>query len=247
MTLTDTRCCYVFAVVDADLADDAVRQAPGDSALLGDVRLLRCGPVAAVVGTLTPDQPLGRAADLRAHEQVVAGLVASGVGVLPLRFGSVVADEGAVVEDVLSGHLDELTAGLDRVRGCTQFKVTATYQLDAVLAEVLADRPEIAALRGQQASMSDRIRLGEQVVRALGSLRVTDAPPILDRVSELASDVHTTEPGAPETVVQLAALVRNDRAARFMTALEDCGRRQGARMRIRVVGPVAPYDFVPEH
>jgi hypothetical protein len=38
---------------------------------------------------------------------------------------------------------------------------------------------------------------------------------------------------------------RTDSAA-FEQAVEECGRRSVGRLRIRLVGPLAPYDFVPE-
>jgi hypothetical protein len=239
----DTEPCYVFAVVDGDLPDDAVRP---DAGIAQDLRLLRAGPLAAVVGTLAPGQALGRAADLRAHDRVVAALVASGVTVLPLRFGAVVADADTVVTDLLTGHAAELIAGLDRVRGCVQFTITATYELDVVLGRLMDERPDLVTLRERAASVSDQVRLGEQVVAALAQSRTADAPPLLERLAAVATALRSADPATPETVLQAAALVRSERADRFVSAVQGCGRRYRDRLRIRLVGPVAPYDFVPE-
>jgi hypothetical protein len=245
MTLAATRPCYVFAVVDADTPDDVLVQPAGSA--VGDVRIVRVPPVAAVVGTLDEPQPLGRAADLRAHDAVVAALVGAGVAVLPLRFGAVLADERAVVEEFLPASADTFAAALDEVRGCAQFTVTVRYDQDVVLRELLARDKRIAALHRPDgtATAAQQIQLGELVVAGLTELGAREAPAVVDELAAVAERIRTDRPsGQPDQLVRVAALVRDE--PRFVAAVEELGRRSAGRLRVRLVGPVAPYDFVPD-
>ena len=52
--------------------------------------------------------------------------------------------------------------------------------------------------------------------------------------------------GAPEDVVNVAFLVERDRQEEFENAVEGVGEELVGRVRLRLLGPVAPYDFVPE-
>src|SRR3954470_15171118 len=98
MTTSVVAPCYVFGVVRAGTPVPAV-DAAGPAAGL---RLVEAGDLAAIVGSPPGDRPLGRAVDLVAHDQVLGAFVAAGTTVVPLQFGALLADESAVVEDILT-------------------------------------------------------------------------------------------------------------------------------------------------
>jgi hypothetical protein len=251
MTALATGPCYVFGLVPLDevpadgLPD--LRPEP-DGASIGAVRLVPADRVAVVVGSVPEDRPLGRAADLRAHDRVLAGLVAAGVTVLPFRFGSVVADDRAVVDELVRPHAAEFADALEQVRGCVQYTVRARYEQDSALREVLARHPEIEALRDRtgEGDVAGRLRLGELVVRALEHMRPADADALIAELEPHARSVRVREPESAEGVLNAAALVDRARSAAFENAVEGCGRDTAGRIRIRLIGPIAPYDFVPE-
>jgi hypothetical protein len=242
--VTSTAASYVFGVVPGD----AEAPAPEESGLGADLRLVRHGDLAALVGSVPVDRSLGRAADLRAHDRVLAGVVAAGIPVLPMRFGAVMTDDEAVADELLAPHSDEFLAGLAAVSGHVQYTVRVTYEQDAVLREILAAHPEIEALRsgpGAQdpATMRRQVRLGELVVRVLEELRPTDAAAVLDDLHG-AADVRVRTPGSPDDVLDAAFLVPAESADAFENRVEDAGRRRAERLRFRLVGPSPAYDFV---
>lgn len=249
MTLA-TAPCYVFGLVPSDEvpADARLPDAPSGSDAIGSVRLVRGEHITAVIASSPTDRPLGRAADLRTHDRVLAELVAAGITVLPFRFGAVVADEQAVVDELLSAHRDFFTDALEQVRGCVQYTVRARYEQDAALREVLARHPEIDALRRGTAEgdVAGRLRLGELVVRALERMRPADADALITALELHARSTRVDEPESAEAVLNAALLVERGHGSVFEDAVEDCGREFAGRLRIRLVGPVAPYDFVPE-
>jgi hypothetical protein len=242
--------CYVFGIVPAtDVGSRPIAGAqPSGGSGITAIRVVSRGALAAVVGSAPVDRPIGRAADLRTHDAVLASLVADEVPVLPLRFGAVLADEQAVLDELLEPHHDEFVRALEQLRGRLQFVVRARYEQDTILREVLADHPEIARLRQHpdQADWNQQIRLGELVVAALERRRPGDAETVLAALTPLAVAVRRQEVSAADEVLHLAVLVDRSSRNEFERAVEECGRSFAGRIRFRLVGPVAPYDFVPE-
>jgi len=109
MTATVQTAVYVFGIVPADAAVPKSE----DAGLAARLRLVAADDLAALVGSVPTDRPLGRAADLRAHDRVLAAVVNAGTPVLPMRFGAVVSSEDAVVEELLTPHRAEFGEALD--------------------------------------------------------------------------------------------------------------------------------------
>jgi len=239
MTATVQTGCYVFGIVPAGTpvpATDGTGPAAG-------LRLVAAGDLAALVGTVPTDRPLGRAADLRAHDRVLAAVVAAGTAVLPMRFGAVVSSEDAVVTELLTPHRAEFGEALDALRGRVQYAVKVRYDQDEVLRGLLATDPEIRRLRGRGDDPGAQLQLGERVVRALEQLRPGDASEVLTELMGTV-DVRVREVSAPDEVLNAAFLVERDRAAEFEQRAEQLAARHAGRLRIALVGPSAAYDFV---
>jgi len=235
--------CYVFGVVDAH----ARLPTPLDIPIAAGLRLVEHDAVAAVVSTPPADRPLGRASDLLDHDRLLADLVANGTAVLPTRFGTVLPDDETVAAELLAPRHEDLRQGLDYVRGKVQYTVKARYEQDTALREVLAERPDIAALRGRDdAGFHQRLKLGERVVGALEELRAADAPALLDDLGG-GADRREHAPASPEDVLHVAYLIAADQSDAFVQRVEEAGRRRAGRIRIRLMGPSPAYDFVGDN
>ena len=237
--------CLVYAVVRPGERDTLRSNGVDDEAL----RLVVHGPVAAVVSTIALERPPGRRGDLMAYSRVVDGLLADGV-VVPVQFGSVLPDDQSVVEDFLApdeGYFAEL---LDQLTGRSQFNVRATYHDDTALAEIVADDPAVADLhartrgRPEEAVFAEKVRLGELVAGAMEEKRDFDANVLCDSIVPLTDAYQLTLGSGLEVVFDLNVLVDDDRRAEFEERLEDLAEAVHERLRLRLVGPVAPYDFV---
>ncbi|MEW1847484.1 GvpL/GvpF family gas vesicle protein, partial [Nonomuraea angiospora] len=132
---------YVYGIVpeDVQVSDDArgVATAP--------VRLVRHGEIAALVSEVALERPLGTPDDLVAHQQLLDATAAE-VPVLPLRFGAVLTNRQAVVDELLGPYHDEFLAALDELEGRAEFVVKGRYDERAVLMEVLNENVEAAQL-----------------------------------------------------------------------------------------------------
>ena len=238
---------YVYGLVKADTTLPAGLTGLGPS---GRVSTIVHGRVAAIVSDVPVDRPLGVRGDLIAHEAVLDTVAAAGA-VVPLRFPAVV-EEDAVVDELLEPNEDRFVTLLDDLEDRVQFTLTGRYEQEAVLQEILIGDPEIADLRQkvrtlpEDASYYDRVRLGELVVRALEDRRDAEAADIVERLALCAVATASNPLGAPEEVVNTAFLVERERQREFEDAVEAAGETLVGRIRLRLLGPIAPYDFVDE-
>lgn len=210
------------------------------------------GEIAAVVSEVSADRPLGTPDDLRAHAQVLDSLAAESVPVLPFRFGTVLRDDRAVTDELLAGGHDDFATALDRLEGSAQFTLRARYVQDAVLREVLAEQPEAQRLRDELNSMPEeagyyrRIQLGQLLAEAITAKRDSDSAEIDRCLTPLAVAVIPDEPAAADAVADVSFLVERETRPAFEQAAEDLARRWHGRIRLRLLGPVAPYAFADE-
>lgn len=238
---------YVYGLVPADAEIPDGLHGLGPS---GKVSTVTHGRVAAIVGDVPSDRPLGNRDDLITHETVV-DTVAESTAVVPMRFPAVVTEEG-VVSELLAPHEELFAEALQNLEGRQQFTLKGAYEEDAVLREVLEEDEEIRALgeRVQElpedAAYYDRVRLGELIVGALGQRREVDAARIVERIEPVVVDLVPHQPTRPEDVVDVAFLVDRNKVGEFEDTVEDVGRELAGRVHLRLLGPLAPYDFVPE-
>jgi hypothetical protein len=210
---------------------------------------VRHGPVAAVVGDWSAERPPGRRADLTAYSTVVDAL-APGGPVAPVRFGCVMPDGETVVQEVLEPRADELAARLADLEGRTQYHLRVTFVEETVLTEIAEADPRVRELRAatrdlpEDASVGDRIHLGELVTQSWERWARADAERILDELVPLVSTHRVRREPGLGSVLDLALLVDTTRSQEVEDRLEDMAAEAAGRLHFRLAGPMAPYDFV---
>jgi hypothetical protein len=238
--------CYVYGIVPSRTELPAGARGVGDPG--GEVLLVRHGQIAAVVSGVPVDSALGTRRDLLRHSGLLDAIVRS-TPVLPMRFGAVLADAEAVIEELLARHHRHFARALYALDGLAQFTVKARYVEEAVLREVIAQEPQIARLRDWlrdqpvDAGYYHRIHLGELVAGAVARRREADTVALLEELAPYARSM-TWRPGpAGDSIVDAALLV--DRAVwpALERGMEDIAERRAERVRLRLLGPLAPYDF----
>lgn len=246
LELREGQGCYVYGVVPADAG--AVGVSGLDDA---PVHLVRHGRTAALVSVVATERPPGRRNDLLAHSRVLDAFAAAGP-VVPVRFGSILLDEAAVRDEVLEPRKDRFAELLAELSGALQFNLQARYDEATVLTEMVTGDPQIAQLRertrhlSEEESYADRVRLGELVSQQLAARRSVDEQAILDALVPHVVDYRVRPGAAIEHLADLAVLVDATRRDEFESAAEQVAAQMHQRARLRLLGPMAPYDFVGE-
>jgi Gas vesicle synthesis protein GvpL/GvpF len=242
--------CYVYGIVPADNPPDPGARGVGDPP--GLVSVVRHRDLAALVSEVDMTRPLGTPEDLLAHQRLLDEASAEAT-VLPMRFGGVVTDPEAVAAELLEPCYDEFAAALEEVSGRGQFVVTGRYDEQAVLAGILAEDPEAARLREEIRDQGERdetvtrparIQLGEIIGIAIAAMRDADNAEAAQAFEPLCTAIAVREPSHEFASAHVALLVDKERQAELEQAYKDLARAWEGRVRLRLLGPMAPYDFV---
>lgn len=228
-----------YGIVPGTVSPDLLKPGPGAGAYL-----VPHDGIAAVVSDTLPGSE-----DLLAYQRLLDSLAARHP-VLPLRFGTVLSSPAAVAGDLLAPGHQRFRAALAALDGCAQYLVKGRYVEETVLAEVLADSPEAQMLRAEINAVANpaatrhlRIRLGEIAATALAAKRAADTQILSDALAPCRVASVTREPGHPRDAVSLALLVKTARQVELERLAGQVASGWDGRVRLRVLGPMAPYDF----
>lgn len=238
---------YVYGIVPADVQVASSVRGVGEPPASVDV--IGTDDLAALVSEVSIDRPLGTPEDLIAHERVL-DTAAETAPVLPLRFGAVLSDPDAIVSELLEPHQEEFTTALHELEGRAEYVVKGRYDQATVLREVLQEVPEAAELRkaiagsSEDATRDARIQLGELVNSAIEAKRDADTDVAVKRLRSSSVSVAVREPTHEEDAVHLALLVETARQDELEQAVAELREEWGDRVSLRLLGPLAPFDFV---
>jgi hypothetical protein len=242
---------YVYGIIRTDA------RVPDDLTGLDDkpVSVVSHGRCAALVSELKRERPLGDRADLIAHQRVLDAFVASDVEILPFRFGAALNSREAVERELLTENGERLAQALDHLEGRQELRVKGSYVQDAVLREVMAEDPQVAELNERlrtipadaaDAVYYDRLRLGELVAQSVKRRRDHDGARLLEILSPAATAVVPHTPVREEDVLDASFLIEREKLPEFQQAVEKLSQDHQDRIQLRLIGPLPPYDFVPE-
>lgn len=239
--------CYVYGIFSGDIEVDSDVTGVGDPP--ARIKVVRDDDLAAVISRVDLDQQIGTPEDLRAHKRILDSSVAE-VPVLPMRFGAVLSDEDAVATELLRANHDEFAAALRELDGRVQYVVKGRYVETAILAEVLSENPEAQQLRQEikgsdpAATRDARIRLGEIISEAIEVKREDDTRLLTERMAEHCVASAVRAPSHEQDAVHVAFLLERGREADLEQVVDGLAADWDGRVKLRVLGPMAAYDFV---
>jgi Gas vesicle synthesis protein GvpL/GvpF len=239
---------YLYGLASASERIDI--EVPGVGGPDAPVRRVVHGELAALVSEIEIG-PLTAARDLRAHWRVLEE-AASNATVLPVRFGTILENDDALVAEFMAPRHDRLVAQLAELSGKVQLNVKCFYDEDQLLRNVVRDSPSIARLnervRGkpEAATYYERIQLGELVAAEVGQARARDAALVIGRLEPLAVAARNEAPSTSDSAVNAAFLVERAKLDQFSAAVTALTAEVEDRMRLRFIGPLPPYSFAEE-
>src|SRR5215208_6694070 len=204
------------------------------------MRWVTHGELAALVGTVDPSGTRAASA-LRLHWRVLDAAASAGT-VLPVRFGTVMASDAAVVEDLLAPRQAELAALLAHLAGKVQMTVKGEFDQERLMRVVVEASPSIARLRARVREISDaagyydRIRLGEMVAESVERARQRYVGRVSERLEPLAVAVRVEPVSSMNAAVNAACLVEHVRQAEFTAAVRELDHEFDGAVRMRCIG-----------
>jgi hypothetical protein len=237
---------YVYGIVPSDVEVDPGTEGIGDPPR--EVKIVKHGDVAALVSEIDAQTTLGRPGDLFAHEKLLDA-TAIAVPVLPVRFGAVLTSRDAVTDELLAPFEQQFAAALAQLEGRVEYVAHGRYDERVVLAEVLSENPEAGELRArasatpEAASRDLRVRLGEIINQAIERKREEDGDRLVEKLDPLSVANVARPPTHEFDAASVAFLVEDSQRADFEQAVADLAGSWQTRIKLRLLGPLAPYDF----
>jgi hypothetical protein len=197
--------------------------------------------IAAVVSPLTTTEVPPTEANLWRHEAVVEALMADRT-VLPVRFGTKLANEAAV-QATLAAHYADFVASLARVRGQVELGLRVLWD------DVPPPQPSPAG-RGRSEKEGGRAYLlarleEEQQAQAWRQRAKALASELHIPLARLATESIWQVLVTPRLLLTAAYLVERDRVAAFRREVEVLSTAHPA-LRFLCTGPWPPYSFVTD-
>lgn len=236
---------YVYAIVDDPGLSVAGERGLGAAPL----ELIGSGQIAAVCSVhahlqLDPDP-----ASLWRHERVTAALMAR-CAVAPVRFGTVVADAGQLV-DLLASQRPRLASVLARLRG----RVELALRASAVPTDGRPPGPDQAAGRIDGRRIRATVRSEEPLTRGRAYLRslsedsiagdATVPGPLTDLDASLSARAVASSRSGRTGCLVASYLVEATEVPAFRDEVARV-RRAHPEVRVSLTGPWAPFSFVEE-
>jgi hypothetical protein len=210
---------YVYAVLPSD-SDVPPLRGLDDAAVQGRP----AGGLAVAVSLHEAEPPATQEALLR-HAEVVDALAETGAAVLPARFG-LVYREDAALEAGVADQSAELSAALERVRGCAEVGL-----------RVLGPEPDASAAP-QGGGEYLRARLRETTARERLAAQLHDA------LARHARDSTVNAPAGERLLLSAAYLVPRDGVDDFRGHVVELERAH-PDLALVCTGPWPPYSFAP--
>lgn len=242
---------YIYCVIDMKENESFAPFAlPGDGET--QVQAIRHADVAAVVSACAYD---GESYEITRENTVghakVIERVAKEHTALPVRFGTVAKSADAIREQVLSRRYGELRELMEQMVDKDEMGVKVFWRdLEAILQEVVAESAPIRrgrdalAPKSAEATYYDRIELGKLVEAALHAKRDREGESIARDLARAAEDFRVNPVRSERMVLNSSYLVHRGRMKEFDEMVSDLASRHQQRLKVKYVGPVAPFNFV---
>ena len=206
--------------------------------------LIERGEIRAVVSAFSDERAAITRENVGAHERVVRHVLSQATP-LPFRFGTVISEERLL--SYLDSQAAALRLQLERVRGCVEWSVKVSWNLEAVRQEALSDEAWSPVEAGSKNEGSGtafllakrREILGEKVLRERASaisvwLNAT--------LSEVVRESRINLQPHDSLVLAASHLVERARLTEYRAALERA-RAEKKDLHFLTSGAWPPYSF----
>jgi hypothetical protein len=217
-----------------------------------DVMIIRFKDIAAVVshGPLMTYNSIAKekvVKDLVIH-QFVLEKVMTRFTIVPIKFGAMVETEDEVSAFLENGYV-LLSNELSKMEGKIELDIVAWWELPKILAAISRHNSEIQekqqqlAQQGENASIEDKVILGQYVEQVLKAEKARHQQLILQTLKQGAEDVRLHDLATDEMILNAAFLLAKKDEEFFHTSVHNLDQELGSKVNFRVVGPLPAYSF----
>ena len=185
--------------------------------------------------------------DLVTHQFVIEKVMEN-FTVIPVKFGTMMETEDELIKFLDKGYF-LLRNQLAKLQDKIELDLVATWQLPEALAAIyrlnrsIKRKQEEITVKGEKASVEDKIALGKAVEQALGSEKARSNKLILQTLKKLAQSFCLHDLLDENMIFNAAFLIEKKDKESFDQAVSLLDQKFEDALRFRLVGPLPPYSF----
>jgi hypothetical protein len=207
---------YIYGIVDGQVATTFDVTGIGDRK--DEVYCIPFKDVTAIVSD-TPFEEYDPTEDnTLAHEKVIQAVLKQDLSIAPMRFCTILKNKTEIFKLCQSCYLP-FKKNILRIRNKQEFSVKTFLQVEKLMEEVTND-----------AELLEK-----------SNLMATE---LYDLLKDIAFDDVLDEQSTREMIFNCSFLIQKDEVQHFYDAVNEFDRKYTDKLRIRISGPTAPYNFV---
>jgi hypothetical protein len=217
-----------------------------------EVRYATFGPLSVAVSAHAgPDGRVPNSRDnMLAHQRTIEKMMET-VTVLPVAFGTVVADLAAV-ERYLTDQAPAYLATLAKIEGKVELGLKGLWaDLPAIFAQVSEANPQVSAAKREALAVQAQggnvqpylIEVGKLVGEALQARKEAEAQAVVEALRPGALEVRLNKTLTDAMFVNAAFLVDKTQEAAFDALVNQLAATM-PHAKFKYVGPLAPHNFI---
>ena len=188
--------------------------------------------------------------NIGAHQRVLKSLTTD-TTVLPMRFGVLARDAGAV-EKLLATNIDTINEHFERLNGRVEMGLRVSWDVTNIYEHFVALHPTLEAGRdkiwsqhsGSSARREEKIQLGNMYE----ALRTADRQDAAEKVKEIlfdyCDDIVENPVKREKDVINLACLIERSRLDEFVSGVFEASKAFDNSYIFDYTGPWAPHNFI---
>jgi hypothetical protein len=218
----------------------------------GRFEVISDGTLAAVVSETTTrgytDLPRGdvmRA--LAQHQAAIEALMEGAAALLPVKFGTVLADEGQVRSVLYLGRPD-FERAFELVGDRGEVDVAVTWEPTRIFAEI-AQTPELVALKAEveklpaDKALAGKVAVGRLVKEQFDARRNALRDALVAEITPHAARWRLNPVMDDSMVMNVACLVNVDEETALEDRVYELDEQHTGQLNFRLIGPLPPYSF----
>ncbi|HTK06693.1 MAG TPA: GvpL/GvpF family gas vesicle protein [Ktedonobacteraceae bacterium] len=185
--------------------------------------------------------------DLAIH-QLVIEKVMERFTIIPVKFGTIVESKDEI-SNVLEKGYALLRDMLEKRKEKIELDVVAWWELPEILPILtqqnsqLQEKQQEIIQKGDEASVEDKISLGQCIQQALSAEKVSYQQTILQTLKQAAEDVCMHSQADDQIIFNAGFLLEKKNEASFHHVVDTLDQNLQSRIHFRVVGPLPTYSF----
>jgi hypothetical protein len=162
---------------------------------------------------------------------------------LPVRFG-IVVDRKEEIEDFLASSYIHIKWALDKLRGKAEFAVQLSWDVNAVLGEIVQNK-QWREKAMESIDLMDRIEVGRLLFEAAEAKKKQIISSVHDKLSTASLDSSEGRAADESIIMNRSYLIELTAEDLFDEAMAELGGESESYLSFKYVGPMPPYSFAP--